>query len=399
LSCRRDCARHKGNRIMTGYLTRIVVFFLLAVIGSACAGGQKNTIGPSASPGPDPLNTTYTIEDRSVPLINGRFNAAAAPGSATRIMASVFGRPLFGDLDRDGDEDAVVVIAYDSGGSGTFYYIAAAINQNGSYSGTAGYLLGDRIIVQIVEYRNGGLLARYLDRRPTEPMSAPPTVRTALQLRFTGGKLIPVKSDTAEEQVLEGWVTIGHEVRSFLPCSEKTEHWLLGISPALNVIKAAYQKTLPRAKPYTPLFMSLAGHIAPVPSDGFGADYSAAFYATGLEQVRPAGNCRHEFIMVESPKPGAVIRSPLKVRGQARGTWFFEGDFPLVLKDAKGRILARGFVTARGQWMTKEFVPFEGTLNFKEPAAAGRGILVFKKDNPSDRPELDDSLELPVHFE
>jgi hypothetical protein len=49
--------------------------------------------------------------------------------------------------------------------------------------------------------------------------------------------------------------------------------------------------------------------------------------------------------------------------------------------------------------MTKEFVPFEGILKFKLPATAGhRGILVFKKDNPTDRPELDDAMELPVSF-
>ena len=48
--------------------------------------------------------------------------------------------------------------------------------------------------------------------------------------------------------------------------------------------------------------------------------------------------------------------------------------------------------------MTKRFVPFEGTLTFEKPAAGGPGTLVFKKDNPSDRPELDDSLELPVYL-
>ena len=380
-------------------LARITKYFLISIIAASCANGGKQASGPPNLPGFDPLNTTYTIEDQTVTLINGSSEIKVAPGSAARIRATAFGRPLFGDLDHDGDEDAVVVIIYDPGGSGTFYYIAAAINQNGSYRGTAGYLLGDRIIAQFVKFDDGLVQAHYLDRRPTEPMSAPPSVRKEIQLRFTDGKLTPSKSDARQEQVLEGWVTIGHEVRSFLPCSRKTEHWLMGKSPALEQIASAYQKALPGAKPYTPLFMSLVGNIGPVPSDGFGADYSAAFYATRLEKVRPAGNCRDEFIMVESPKPGGVISSPLIIRGRARGTWFFEGDFPLVLKDPKGRIIARGFVTARGQWMTKEFVPFEGTLNFKEPAAAGRGILVFKKDNPSDRPELDDSLELPVHFE
>lgn len=396
--CRRDYAKLKGARVMTMDFSRVILFFLMAIIGSACAGGGKPAIGPSGSSGADPLNTTYTIEDQSVPLINGRFETAAAPGSATRIRAAVFGRPVYGDLDQDGDDDALVVIVYDPGGSGTFYYIAAAINQNGIYSGSSGYLLGDRIVVQLVKIPNGVVLAHYLDRRPAEPMSAPPSVRTALQLRFSDGKLTPLKPDTAEEQVLEGWVTIGHEVRSFLPCSNKTEHWLAGNSPALNEITSAYQKTLPAAKPYIPLFMSLAGNFKAPPSDGFGAEYSAAFFATRLVQVWPAGNCRQDFIVVDSPKPGDAIRSPLKIRGRALGTWFFEGDFPLILKDPKGRIIAQGFVTARGEWMTKEFVPFEGSLTFEKPAAGGRGILIFKKDNPSDRAELDDALELPVSF-
>ena len=380
------------------FYVKSLFFLLLAIIGSACAGGVKDAAGPPDPSGADPLNTTYTIEDRAVPLINGRFNAVAAPGSATRIMAAVFGRPLFGDLDHDGDEDAVVVIVYDPGGSGTFYYIAAAINQNGSYSGTAGYLLGDRIIAQVVKFHNGVVLAQYLDRRPADPMSAPPSVRTAIQLRFSGGKLTPFRANAEQEQVLGGWVTIGHEVRSFLTCSNKTEHWLQGNSPALKEITTAYQKALPAAKPYTPLFMSLAGKVEIPPSDGFGAGYSTAFFATRLVRVWPAGNCRREFIIVESPEPGAVISSPLKIRGRARGTWFFEGDFPLILKDQKGLAIAQGFVTARGEWMTKEFVPFEGTLTFEKPAAGTRGVLVFKKDNPTDRPELDDSLEIPVSF-
>jgi hypothetical protein len=144
--------------------------------------------------------------------------------------------------------------------------------------------------------------------------------------------------------------------------------------------------------------MFLAGYTAPVPPDGFGADYSTAFYATRLVEVRPAGNCRQEFIVVESPKPGAIITSPLRIKGHARGTWFFEGDFPLILKDSKERVIARGYVTAKGEWMTQHFVPFEGTIKFKRPAAGGRGILVFKKDNPTGRPELDDAMELPVSF-
>ena len=103
-------------------------------------------------------------------------------------------------------------------------------------------------------------------------------------------------------------------------------------------------------------------------------------------------------IRVDSPRPGAVIESPLVITGQARGTWFFEGDFPIVLVDLDGLIIAEGYATAQGEWMTEEFVPFEGRLEFNVPELYNRGTLILQKDNPSDLPENDDALEVPVEF-
>ncbi len=102
-------------------------------------------------------------------------------------------------------------------------------------------------------------------------------------------------------------------------------------------------------------------------------------------------------IRVETPQPGTVIRSPLTVRGEARGPWYFEGDFPLMLRDSGGNILARGFASAEGEWMTTDFVPFVGKLVFAAPEGM-LGELILQKDNPSGRRELDDSLILPVRF-
>lgn len=55
---------------------------------------------------------------------------------------------------------------------------------------------------------------------------------------------------------------------------------------------ARYKDALPDARPYTPLFMVLAGKLLERPSDGFGADYAGAFLATQLLGVRPDGNCK-----------------------------------------------------------------------------------------------------------
>lgn len=112
-----------------------------------------------------------------------------------------------------------------------------------------------------------------------------------------------------------------------------------------------------------------------------------------------------DLIVVNSPTAMGVITSPLSLSGKARGNWYFEASAPVSLVDWDGKIIAEGFVTADGEWMTTEFVPFKGTLEFASPYKAGdpdfmkRGVLIFKKDNPSGLPENDDALEIPVLFE
>jgi hypothetical protein len=107
---------------------------------------------------------------------------------------------------------------------------------------------------------------------------------------------------------------------------------------------------------------------------------------------------KSDLIQLENPLPNQVISSPLEISGQARGQWFFEATFPVVLTDWDGLIIAEGFATAEGEWMTEEFVPFTATLRFEKPAYGENGALILQKDNPSGLPENDDALEIPVRF-
>jgi len=109
-----------------------------------------------------------------------------------------------------------------------------------------------------------------------------------------------------------------------------------------------------------------------------------------------------DLIVLDSPLPGSEISSPLVVRGRARGPWYFEADFPVLLTDWDGRIIATVPAHATQPWMTEEYVPFEAVLEFKNPSwgdgFSKRGTLILKKDNPSGLPEHDDALEVPVVF-
>ena len=111
-----------------------------------------------------------------------------------------------------------------------------------------------------------------------------------------------------------------------------------------------------------------------------------------------------DMIVLTVPAPNTTAMNPLLIQGKARGTWFFEASFPVILTNWDGLIIAEGVATAEGEWMTEEFVPFSVNLEYQNPYKAGdpdfmkRGSLILKKDNPSGLPEHDDVLEIPIFF-
>jgi len=384
-------------------LNCIVYFQVIIVSLLLFGGGLSCTMSKNGPPGPDtlvansPANASYLIENNRVQLQNGRAEWQAAPGSASKIKVALWGETVYGALNNDGHEDAVLFLTYQGGGSGTFFYLGAALLESGNYQGTNGLWLGDRIGPPTADIKNGLITINYLDRNPDESMAAAPSVEQTRYFILDHSTLREIKP-AADETLYQGWLTIGHEVRSFLPCNEKDELWLKGKSPALAEIITAYRKTMADSPPYSPVFTVLAGKTTVAAKEGFGAEYKQAFSASRLIHIWPEGNCRSDLIMLESPLPGAKISSPLTIKGRARGTWFFEGDFPVILEDGQGKSIALSYATAKGEWMTADFVDFEGIINFKGYLSGQKGTLILKKDNPTGLPKFDDSLEISINF-
>ncbi len=380
------------------YCFRLIVVSLL-LFGStiSCAGQAGISPRSGALAAKSPANTSYFLENTWIKLENGRAEWQAAPGSASKTRVELSGNAVHGDVTFDGDTDALIFLQYEGGGSGTFFYLAAALSEKGQYRGTNAIWLGDRIGLPAARMRNGVITVEYLDRKPDEAMAAAPSVLRTRFFMLDGSTLLEV-TPAADETLYQGWFSIGHEARSFSPCDENAALWLLGQSPALDAVIAAYKKTMAGFPPYTPVFAILSGRKSAPPAEGFGADYKEALHVSRLIHVWPQGNCRGDFILLDSPLPGATVSSPLAIKGRARGTWFFEGDFPLLLLDAQGQQIGVSYATAKGEWMTENFVDFEGILTFTGPFSGQRGTLVLKKGNPTGLKEFDDALEIPVYF-
>ena len=108
-------------------------------------------------------------------------------------------------------------------------------------------------------------------------------------------------------------------------------------------------------------------------------------------------------IEVSYPLPETTISaSPMTITGKAKGNWFFEATAPVSIVNWDGLIIGQGYIKVdQGyDWMTTDMVPFTGTISY-DASQIGMykyGWVIVKKDNPSDDPKFDDSLEFKILF-
>lgn len=113
---------------------------------------------------------------------------------------------------------------------------------------------------------------------------------------------------------------------------------------------------------------------------------------TFIEEIGSNSN-----INLISPLANEVITSPLAIKGEAKGSWFFEAQFPIQLEDDQGNKLAAGIATAQDEWMTENMVPFIANLTFN-PGNAEKGFLILERDNPSGQASTSERIKVPVLF-
>lgn len=176
---------------MRSTLPEVLTLAVALVVSVACAptGTAASGVASSVSP-PDPSNATFTIERDTIALTNGRAERAAAPGSATKVTTTLADLRASGDLDGDGRPDTVVVLVYQPGGSGTFFYVAALLNATSGVTTTPAVLLGDRIKVTAVKLDGRTIVVEILDRSAGQPLTESPSVASTKRFVVDRGALV-----------------------------------------------------------------------------------------------------------------------------------------------------------------------------------------------------------------
>jgi hypothetical protein len=92
------------------------------------------------------------------------------------------------------------------------------------------------------------------------------------------------------------------------------------------------------------------------------------------------------------------LKSPLILHGEAQGSYFENGSFPVDLVGEDGVVIARGIASTQADTSTDDYVPFVVTITFPKQTQNTMGQLVFHKANSSGDTTRSYEFSVPVRF-
>ena len=273
--------------------SRVIGYLVIVVVLSGCADYGAEPAPESGELTIDRLQEAIYrgILDGPLALVDGRYEGESfVPGAESRpLVRLVPGTMAVGDLTGDGTDEAVVVLAHNSGGSGVFMYLAAMQETRRGPENIATVMLGDRVKVIGVKIDDGKIVAELVEHGPKDPMCCP-TSNIRREWLLQGNELVETKQVAKPREVrVRGHLVLGHETRAFAECHTAREAWVL--NEAGDELTAVYDELT--AAPYQPMFVEVRGVWEDAPTEGFGADYGGTLRITELLRAENEGfGCR-----------------------------------------------------------------------------------------------------------
>ncbi|MEE4161444.1 MAG: hypothetical protein V2I25_02990, partial [Woeseiaceae bacterium] len=146
--------------------------------------------------------------------------------------------------------------------------------------------LGDRIRIRSLDIRDGGIDMISIEAGEDDPLCCP-TRRVARRLLLRDDSIV-VERETRSGPIerLFGFMTWGHENRSFKTCSGDREGWVVDTMKDVSIADL-YEEFA--TGPYAPVFMDIEGRWFEASNEGFQAEFDDAVEITAVHRVEREG--------------------------------------------------------------------------------------------------------------
>ena len=176
---------------------RVLGLILISLLASARgAGAAELGTGASAAQAPSDAelaSATYRgIEESALTLTDGHWEgepAVEGAASVPRVDLST-GLRVTGDLDGDGDEEAVALLHYNFGGSGVVSYLAVVgRSAGGDVENLATAEIGDRVLLRSATIAQAALTIETVEAGPADAACCPGQMRRRV-FALEGSRLV-----------------------------------------------------------------------------------------------------------------------------------------------------------------------------------------------------------------
>jgi len=183
-------------------LAAFACWYAAGLAGPALAQQQSPVPGLSAAALKSMTVRGLADAPARITLTDGVWTGAPySPGGASRPQVRLLERPIaWGDLDRDGRPESVVLLSQSGGGSGEFLHLAVVSARGARAQTVATRLVGDRVQVRGLRVADGRI---WLDvvRAGAQDASCCPGEVSSLGWRLDRGRLVPLKDGPAARRL------------------------------------------------------------------------------------------------------------------------------------------------------------------------------------------------------
>ncbi len=173
------------TRLLRPVLAPVLAMWLIGCGGGQARGGTVPAPAPPAGPPTaEELGAAaysgFESTAQRVTLSNGLWEGPPfVEGGASRPTITLLrGSRVTGDIDGDGEDEAIVLLAESAGGSGTLLHVAAVDRVGSEAVNTATRVLGDRVQVRELAVEDGGLRLDVVRAGPGDPACCPGELAT-----------------------------------------------------------------------------------------------------------------------------------------------------------------------------------------------------------------------------
>ncbi len=145
-------------------------------------------------------NTKYTpqasasVADGSVQLMNGRWDGPSDTGFSHPYVSMMPDFTVYGDIDGDGNNEAVVIVHESGGGSGIDRVVALFGRVGEEVHHLGSVVLGNRVQVRSVHIQPGQLTVEYVRQTEGEPLCCPTEVART-RWSYVKGAFSPISDE------------------------------------------------------------------------------------------------------------------------------------------------------------------------------------------------------------